>query len=119
MTDPDILEKLQVLTGVGNINGPYITKGNYDLYQWNVTKQQDAAALLMMIYSFMGYRRQVKIKELLEIWKSWTYRNQRDCINGHLRTKDSYYIDSKGRGSCNICRQEAGKKYRLRKSLGY
>jgi hypothetical protein len=64
MTDQDILLRLQAVTGVGCIYGPYET-GFKPKWAWHVTAKADARALLIVIRPYMGIRRTAKIDEVL------------------------------------------------------
>lgn len=75
MTDLDILQRLATITGVGRINGPYSNERNDSsirkpIYCWKVARQDDATALLMTIFPFLGDRRSAKAAETLAMWRA-------------------------------------------------
>ena len=70
MTDRDVIERAaEVLHG--NVIGPYAKSNSKykPMYyvQWHGAR---AAGIMMTVYSFMGKRRQEKIKEILKLWKA-------------------------------------------------
>jgi hypothetical protein len=69
MTDLDTVQKAAALFGskVYGPHGPYgvSTQATYQTFCFGST----AASWMMTLYSFMGYRRKAKIKELLAVWK--------------------------------------------------
>ena len=72
MTDEDTVKRASEYAGVGTLGGPYSRGSNKSVWIWQVQKQADAAALMMMLFPLMGQRRQDKISELLTIWKAGT-----------------------------------------------
>lgn len=74
MTDLDVLERLQAITKIGTINGPYIpaadNHGKKPYWTWSVSKQTDAAALMMTVFPLMSERRKCRIEERLALWRS-------------------------------------------------
>lgn len=71
MTDLDVLQKCQRITGAGNIRPiKNVPLGYKPQWSWTVEKGRDASAILMTIYSMMSARRQEKIVEILRGWRS-------------------------------------------------
>jgi hypothetical protein len=72
-TDPDVLVRLQEVTGLGTIYGPYRVQNRFPngkpIQYWTVSKQADAAALMMTLYPLMGERRKARIEEVLAGWR--------------------------------------------------
>lgn len=85
MTDLDVLERLQDYTGMGKIRGPYMqTSGNpakKPAWLWRVSNSEDSVELLTRIAPLMCSRRQGKIAEVVEAWK--TRPNQRVNRRGY------------------------------------
>jgi hypothetical protein len=69
MTDLDILQRLQSLTGVGNINGPTIRKNprHKPLWHWVVSRHKESITLMRAVYPWMGERRRARIDEVLAL----------------------------------------------------
>lgn len=64
--DRDVLERLQAITGVGNINLNYPAKGNHHAcWIWQVARRADVCAMMRDIYPLMGVRRQHRILRCL------------------------------------------------------
>lgn len=84
MTDKDTIFKLRDLTGLGTIVEIDRKTANWKtVWRWNVSKQKDSSSLMMTIYPLMSERRKIKIKECLTEWKSFQYRQYRNCPRGH------------------------------------
>jgi hypothetical protein len=87
MTDLDVLERVHALAK-GVLGGPYYpdekNHGKKPYWKWTVSRQADAAGLMMTVYPLMGERRQARIREMLERWRNaapkWI------CPNGHKRS---------------------------------
>jgi LAGLIDADG DNA endonuclease family protein len=69
MTDLDVLERLQQLTGVGRISGPTIRKNpnHKPLWHWVVSKNKESITLMKELYPLMGERRRARIDEVLAL----------------------------------------------------
>jgi len=67
MTDLDVLQRIQDLTGVGKITGPTIRENpkHKPIWKWTVTKHRDALLLMEAVYPWMGSRRRARIDEVL------------------------------------------------------
>lgn len=72
MTDKDVLQKAQQLTGVGTIiqHRPRVEHHKI-AYTWSVSKQFQVREVLELIHPFMGTRRTERINECLAILKTW------------------------------------------------
>lgn len=71
MTDLDVLEKCQQITGAGIINTiKNVPEGHKPQWRWEINKQADAAAVLMMIFPLVSERRKQKIEQVLRGWRS-------------------------------------------------
>lgn len=71
MTDRDVLETCQRITGLGHVRGPYET-GHKPMFSWDVSRQAASSSLLMTLYPFLGSRRQARIREVLAKWRAYT-----------------------------------------------
>ena len=67
MTDRDVLERLQKVTGVGVLERVRARKDprHKPISQWIVSRNQEAIELMVAVYPHMGTRRQAKIREVL------------------------------------------------------
>jgi hypothetical protein len=89
MTDEDIIKRCKEFTGIGSVRGPYLPyNSKKPLWSWKVSGRK-AAALMMTILPLMGEKRQTKIKECLEVWKTvreWGHKgcNIAGCVQPHL-----------------------------------
>ena len=68
MTDLDVIASLQRVTNVGTIQHQY-RHGQKDQDGWIVSKNKDAASIMMMVFPLMHKRRQEKIRECIQGWK--------------------------------------------------
>lgn len=111
MTDKDVIDKLEKLTGMGNTVFREIPS-HKTMYYWEVGQQKDAAALMMTLYPLMSERRQGKIRECLTAWRSFQYRHLRPCPQGHDTNEFVYY---NGERNCKICKKESAARVRWNK----
>ena len=67
MTDRDIIERLQHVTGVGVLERVRQRKDpkHKPISQWIVCRNQEAIELMVAVYPHMGTRRQARIREVL------------------------------------------------------
>jgi hypothetical protein len=67
MTDRDVLERLQEVTGIGRLEKIRARKDpkHKPISQWVVCRNQEAIELMIAVYPHMGARRQAKIREVL------------------------------------------------------
>jgi hypothetical protein len=67
MTDRDVLEQLQRVTGIGKLERIRERKDpkHKPISQWIVCRSQEAIELMVAVYPHMGARRQAKIREVL------------------------------------------------------
>jgi DNA-binding Lrp family transcriptional regulator len=67
MTDRDVLERLRKVTGVGVLERVRARKDprHKPIWQWIVSRNQEAIELMVAVYPHMGTRRQAKIREVL------------------------------------------------------
>ncbi len=69
MTDRDILERLQQVTGIGRLEKSRARANpkHKPISQWIVCKNQDAIDLMKAVYPWMGQRRRARIDEVLAL----------------------------------------------------
>jgi hypothetical protein len=90
MTDQDVVQRLQDVTGVGRVNGPYWAKKSTKPYwTWTVGKKAALARLVLAIYPLLGSRRQGRVADLLDRFSfrpihrrpggRWCYPNHPDA----------------------------------------
>ena len=67
MTDRDVLERLQEVTGIGRLEKirPRKDPKHKPISQWVVCRNQEAIELMVAVYPHMGTRRQAKLREVL------------------------------------------------------
>jgi hypothetical protein len=69
MTDRDVIERLQRVTGMGRIAiGRATAPGHKPYWRWTVSRDGDAIRLMKALYPHMGERRRAKIDEILAKW---------------------------------------------------
>ena len=69
MTDRDVIEKLQLVTGMGRISlGRKTAPRHKDYWQWTVSRDGDAISLMKALYPHLGSRRRAKIDQILARW---------------------------------------------------
>ena len=74
MTDEDVIRRAAKILH-GNVMGPYVRKSTHGsgfdkpMYRADWAGSR-AAGIMMTVYSFMGNRRQERIKEILNLWKA-------------------------------------------------
>lgn len=114
MTDRDVVEKLKDTLGLGRVSGPFIRTiiQHKPISVWTLSKQKEAAGLMMTLYPLMGKRRQQKIREILQAWKG-NGISKTHCKYGHELTKENVYVNGNtGAKRCRICLSEYAKKIR-------
>lgn len=77
MTDLDVIEKLQSITGIGTIINKTIVSNRKPAYIWRVSKYKDVSRLMLAIYPLMSSRRQMKIDQMSDILVS---HKTRKCV---------------------------------------
>lgn len=75
MSDADVLQKAALIGGCGVFGGPTNNpNGHKPIYSWKVCVNHHVYALLVALFPFMGQRRQSKMRELIEVFRTETYR---------------------------------------------
>lgn len=88
MTDKDVILKLHDVFGVGRVIGPYERAGNLkDMYVWEVSRSEEAYAVGVAVYPFMGERRQNQIEEQFEIFSPPYAKVGRGRTSTHRRVR--------------------------------
>jgi hypothetical protein len=69
MTDLDVLQRLQRVTGIGHINGPTPRKDprHKPIWHWVASKNKESITLMRAVYPLMGERRRARIDEVLAL----------------------------------------------------
>lgn len=100
MTDRDTVERAQeVCGGVGSISErPAGTKGYKPMWRWDVCSV-DAIAVMMTVYGMMSTRRQARIREVIEGYRSAPGR----AWNGQRRREESSALEAQGLRRCSVC----------------
>lgn len=113
MTDKDIIERLQTITGVGTIQTLPPRKTNHkEAYRWGIGGI-NAVVFFESVMPWLGQRRKQRAQDAISNWKTNKKQSSRGdayCVNNHefnapgnKRTKW---------GSCHLCNLDASKKYR-------
>jgi hypothetical protein len=65
MTDEDVVRKLQAVTRMGRVNGPYRYTKHKPQWRWTLTVRAHTTELMERLLPHMGIRRREEITELL------------------------------------------------------
>ncbi len=66
MCNEDVLRRAHVISGVGNLHGPYDNgEGHKPYWKWTTTKRAHVFALLVALWPWLGERRRAKACEAL------------------------------------------------------
>jgi hypothetical protein len=109
MTDPDIVRRLQTITGCGRFYGPYDHGSGKQMYSWKSTRSQETYAVLMALLPWLGERRTARVQECVRGW--WEYEESQrlkrgSCSRGHPWTVKTTYLHRKtGQRHCRACVQ--------------
>ena len=121
MTDKDVVDKAASLLG-GAVRAQ-VRKGNRKVQYYLSINGSQAAAWMMTLYTLMGERRKAKIKECLDIWKSFPVFNggKEFCKNGHPfspeNTFNAYWKGKPSYRGCRTCRTAYMKEYKKRREV--
>ena len=78
MTDEDVVRQAQLVAAMGTVGGPYDSgPRRKDQWQWVVTDSNEAYALMIALYPWLGQRRQARIREITPQWLSYRATNPR------------------------------------------
>jgi hypothetical protein len=103
MTDEDVVRRAQVVTGVGQVNGPYSGTRYKACWRWVVNKRADVDMVLILIYPLMGARRQAKIRDCL-MHNGYPVSPRLLCkLANHPMTPENTYISPGGHRFCIAC----------------
>jgi hypothetical protein len=69
MTDLDVLQRRQNITGIGHINRPTPRKDprHKPIWHWVASKNKESITLMRAVYPLMGERRRARIDEVLAL----------------------------------------------------
>jgi hypothetical protein len=69
MTDLDVLQRLQELTGIGHSDGPTPRKDprHKPIWHWVASENKESITLMRAVYPLMGERRRARIDEVLAL----------------------------------------------------
>lgn len=88
MTDLDVLERAQRITGLGKVYGPYQRAPHHKPHwQWNVQNAQHAYALVIMLFPWLGSRRRRQVIEKVSLWLTHEDRRERDATSGRYESR--------------------------------
>lgn len=115
MTDKDILDRMQSLSGLGSRKEMLLPSGK-TAFGWSITNQRDAAGFMMLL-TLMGERRSAKIRHCLSEWKKkplpkamWSHcKSGHELSGGNLKIITEGKYDKRRCVECGRLRQE---KYR-------
>lgn len=90
MTDEDIVRRAHAVANIGSFYGPRAIPGQKDRFTWQLQKGHEAAALMLVLYPYLGRRRQAKIREVVTPWIERPHaglgsghRRKTHCPSGH------------------------------------
>ena len=117
MTDEDVVRRLETVSGVGAVYGPRSRGPHKPQWMWVVTKVSDVVTLVEALLPWMGKRRTVAAKKLLQACQEKLDRMSH-CLQGHAYEPDNYYtVVTKGKKPyrrCKICHRASASKYRAK-----
>ena len=107
MTDEDIIRKLSIFTGIGNITGPYLAKGKIKPYWiWTASNFVEIENLLRQLLPLLGKRRTAQINAAFLKRKNRKFKGRlfkTYCRHGHEMSGCNLLIYKGGRRQCKIC----------------
>jgi hypothetical protein len=68
-TDPDVIERVAHITGVGNVRIEHRRGSHKTIYRWEVTREREAFALALALYPMLGARRRQRIWGAYREWR--------------------------------------------------
>lgn len=116
MTDQDVMERIQRLTGLGSVRSlPQRDEKYKRVYRWSVGSL-DAVEFLNAVMPWLGQRRAERAEKAVANWtanKRQSSRGDLECVNGHA-------YDAPGNrrtkyGTCHLCNLAASQRYREKK----
>lgn len=121
MTDCDVIDRLHSILGFGIMRKPSLLPSGKTVYCWSVTKQSQAAGLMMTLLPIMGERRAAKIRKCLEAWKAkrLRYSLHTHCKHGHPFSGDNLNVCLDGKYEkrrCRECQKLRTRKYRAKEA---
>ena len=79
MTDRDVIDRLQAVTGLGRVSlGRKTAPRHKDYWSWVVSRDGDAIALMRTLHPHMGDRRRAKIEDILISWRFSELKPRKD-----------------------------------------
>lgn len=108
MTDRDVIDRLQAMTGMGRVTtNPREKQGGKPYHTWSVSAQQDLATLVNRMLPWMGERRRARALEYLEWFAEWRQLPYVRNPPTHCRRGQHPYEGNRGSGSrCKACAAE-------------
>jgi hypothetical protein len=106
MTDNDVIKRLRGTFGFGSMTQRSLPSGKI-AFSWRSTNQAQTGGLMMTLLPLMSARRQVKIIECLDAWRSKPLRKAlwSHCKNGHELAGDNLWITHEGKYEKRRCRE--------------
>lgn len=116
-TDLDVLERVRALAG-GRIGGPYDKGGpRKPSWQWRLTRQREARALMIAAQPLMCERRAGQIQACLDAYAAKGVTAPADrthCPQGHAYVPENTTILSNGWRQCRRCNTDKLRAKRIR-----
>lgn len=119
MTDQDIVERVQSITGFGTVRTVAQRAENHkQAYRWSIGSAE-AVAFLEAIMPWLGNRRAARAQGAIDNWK--TNRKQStasdtECVKGHAY--DNVHNRRTKYGTCHLCNLDASKRHREKLKAG-
>jgi hypothetical protein len=117
MTDEDVVRQAALIAGVGNVRGPYTNKGGLNkkpVWQWTVTTNGHAYALMVALCQWLCSRRRAKVLECLSMYMN--RQRELDAGRWHLKMTPAAIKDV--RSAFNGYRFAAGENAKLAEKYG-
>ena len=116
MTDLDTIERLESVTGVGNVtigrrNKVEGREHHKEIFVWSVTRRKDSVWLLRQIQPHMSERRREKISQLLDHNDLYPLLYEQGPVHGTRHTYRYYGC------RCDKCRAESARYARERRRI--
>jgi hypothetical protein len=116
MTDRDIIERVQSLTGLGSVSSLAPRGEKYKpSYRWSVGSI-NAVVFLTAILPWLGKRRSGRAQDAIDNWNS----NKKQSTAGDIACINGHFYDQPGNrrtkyGTCHLCNLAASTRYRQKK----
>lgn len=108
-TDRDVLERAAAVTGLGRVRAvaPQHNKlGGKPFWVWSVQAKADVRKLTQRLLPWLGERRTVQARAILDATANLNIRPRGVCLNGHRIAGDNRVRTGPGTYACRTCANE-------------